>query len=494
MPPLADVPNLIPAMPEIFLALAAMGILMLGVFQRGHDGAAAVQVCRLANWLAIVALALTLLLVVTIAARAAGETFGGMFVVDRFALFFKVFVLIAAGLSLFIAQDYLERVGMARFEFAVLVLFATIGMMLMISANDLIALYLGLEMQSLALYVIASFHRDDVRSTEAGLKYFVLGALASGMLLYGASLVYGFAGTTSFTGLADVLGNIGGGMPSTGLIVGLVFVIAGLAFKVSAVPFHMWTPDVYEGSPTPVTAFFSVAPKLAAFALLLRLLVEPFGSLVEQWQQVIVFVSIASMALGGVAAIGQTDIKRLMAYSSIGHAGYALIGLAVGTPDGIRGTLIYLVIYVFMNIGTFACILAMRRRDQMVTRIDDLAGLGRSNPAMALALAVFMFSMAGIPPLAGFFGKLYVFLAAVDAGMYALAIIGVLTSVVAAFYYLRIVKLMYFDPVGEPLDRGVGREIGLVMGGAALLIALFFLYPEPLLRNAAAAASSLFGG
>ena len=492
--PVAELPDLIPAMPEIFLAVAAMGLLLLGVFQRDVDGAAAVQVSRMVQRLGLVALALTLMLVVTIAPRGAAAAFGDMFVVDNFALFFKVMVLIAAGLSLLMAQDFIERANMARFEFPVLVLFATLGMLLMISANDLIALYLGLEMQSLALYVIAAFHRDDVRSTEAGLKYFVLGALASGMLLYGASLVYGFAGSTNFDVLARIFVGLGGEAPATGLIVGLVFLIAGLAFKVSAVPFHMWTPDVYEGAPTPVTAFLSVAPKLAAMALLLRVLIEPFGSLVGQWQQIIIFVSIASMALGGFAAIGQSDLKRLMAYSSIGHVGYALIGLAVGTPEGVRGVLIYMVIYIFMNLGTFACILAMRRRDQPVSAISDLAGLGRSNPKMALALAIFMFSMAGIPPLAGFFGKLYIFLAAVEAEHYLLAVIGVLTSVVAAYYYIRIVKIMYFDPAGAPLDRGTRWEIGLVMAATGVIIGFFFLYPQPLLSSAGAAATSLFGG
>ncbi|MFO1154675.1 MAG: NADH-quinone oxidoreductase subunit NuoN [Rhodospirillales bacterium] len=492
--PLAELPDLIPAMPEIFLALTAMGLLLLGVFQREGDGTVVIATSRLVQRLGLAALALTLLLVVTIASRGAGVAFGDMFVVDSFALFFKVMVLIAAGFSLLMAQDFLERVKMARFEFTVLVLLATVGMLLMISANDLIALYLGLEMQSLALYVIAAFHRDDVRSTEAGLKYFVLGALASGMLLYGSSLIYGFAGTTNFDVLGRTFVGLSGQLPPTGVLVGLVFLIAGLAFKISAVPFHMWTPDVYEGAPTPVTAFFSVAPKLAAIALLLRVLFEPFGALVGQWQQIIIFASVASMTLGGFAAIGQSDLKRLMAYSSIGHVGYALVGVAAGTPEGVRGVLIYMVIYILMNLGTFACILSLRRRDQPVSAISDLAGLGRSNPKMALALAIFMFSMAGIPPLAGFFGKLYIFLAAVEAQQYLLAVIGVLTSVVAAFYYLRIVKIMYFDPVGEPLDRGTRWEIGLVMAVTGVIIGFFFIYPQPLLSSAAAAATSLFGG
>lgn len=491
---LAEMPNLIPAMPEIFLALAAMGLLLLGAFQQNSDPTMAIRNSRLAQRLGVVALLLTLLLVATIAAKAKGQSFGGMFVVDGFAVFFKIAILAAASLSLLVSQDYMEKERIARFEYPVLVLLSTLGMLMMVSANNLMSLYVGLELQSLALYVIAAFHRVDVRSTEAGLKYFVLGALASGMLLYGSSLVYGFTGTTSFDNITKVLLAGEGASPPAGVIVGLVFVLAGLAFKVAAVPFHMWTPDVYEGAPTPVTAFFSVAPKLAAVSLLVRVMVEPFGSLVGQWQQIIIFISLASMVLGGFAAMGQTNIKRLMAYSSIGHVGYALIGVAVGSKNGISGVLIYMVIYVLMNIGTFACIISMRRQGQVVTGIADLAGLSKVNPAMALALAIFMFSMAGIPPLAGFFGKLYIFRAAVEGGQYLLAIVGVLTSVVSAFYYIRIVKLMYFDQADEPLDRGMASEVGWVTVATALVIALFFIYPQPLLSSAARAATSLFGG
>lgn len=491
--PVAEVPDLVPAMPEIFLTLAAMALLMLGVFQRDGDAAALIRSNRLMLRLGTLALALTLLLVVTISARGALLSFGGMFVVDDYAIFFKVLVLLASALCLIISQEYLELRGIARFEYIVLLMLATTGMMLMVSANDFIALYLGLEMQSLALYVIASFHRDEVRSVEAGLKYFVLGALASGMLLYGISLLYGYSGTTGFIAFRGVLDGLQGALPPIGVIVGLVFVIAGLAFKVSAVPFHMWTPDVYEGAPTPVTAFFSLAPKFAAIALLLRVMMEPFGDLIVQWQQIIVFISIASMLLGAFAAIGQTNIKRLMAYSSIGHVGYALIGLAVGGQQGIRGVLIYMAIYLFMNLGAFTCILCMRRGQQMVEGIYDLAGLSRTNPMMALALAIFLFSLAGIPPLAGFFGKLYIFLAAVDGGLYTLAVIGVLSSVVGAYYYIRIVKVMYFDQLTEPLDRAFGPELRLVMVGTALVIVLFFLFPEPFLSSANVAAASLFG-
>jgi len=372
----------------------------------------------------------------------------------------------------------------------VLIVFATAGMLLMVSANDLVALYMGLELQSLSLYIIAAFQRDSIRSTEAGLKYFVLGALASGMLLYGASLIYGFTGTTRFSALAILFA--GGGEVPIGVIVGLVFLTAGLAFKVSAVPFHMWTPDVYEGAPTPVTAFFSVAPKIAAFALFLRVMFEPFGNLLDQWQQIVIFISIASMALGAFAAIAQTNIKRLMAYSSIGHVGYALIGLAAGSEAGVRGVLIYMAIYLAMNVGTFGCILAMRRQGRMVEGISDLAGLSRSHPMMALVMGVFMFSMAGVPPLAGFFGKLYVFLAAIEAQLYGLAVFGVLTSVVSAFYYLRIVKIMYFDEQADPFDRPVGREITLVLAATGVFTLFFFLYPSPLLSGAKVAAAALF--
>ena len=365
---------------------------------------------------------------------------------------------------------------------------------MMVSANDLISLYVGLEMQSLSLYVMAAFQRHDLRSTEAGLKYFVLGALASGMLLYGSSLVYGFAGTTSFEGLAGVLQGANAAHPSVGLVIGIVFILVGLAFKVSAVPFHMWTPDVYEGAPTPVTAFFSVAPKLAAIGLFVRVMIDPFGDLVAQWQQIVIFVSIASMALGGFVAINQTNIKRMMAYSSIGHVGYALIGLAVGNEVGVRGILIYMAIYVFMNLGTFACILCMRRGERMVEDIKDLTGLSKTHPMVAAAMAIFMFSMAGIPPLAGFFGKFYIFLAAIEAELYTLAVIGVLTSVVGAFYYLRIIKIMYFDDVTEELEHPIPRELGWVLLGTALVIVLFFVYPSPLLDAAGIAAAALFAG
>ena len=491
--PLAQVPDLIPILPELFLAIVIMALLMFGVFQKGGRKEIDINAFRIIFWLSVVSLVLVLLLVLALSGgRLVG--FGGLFVSDPFSGFCKVLVLTGSAATLIMAQQFLERHDMARFEYPVLVMFATLGMLMMISANDLISLYLGLEMQSLSLYVVAAFRRDDTRSAEAGLKYFVLGALASGMILYGASLIYGFSGSTNFDSLARILSHGGDHAAGLGVVFGIVFILAGLAFKVSAVPFHMWTPDVYEGAPTPVTAFFAVAPKIAALALFIRIMVGPFGDLAAQWQQIIVFVSVASMVLGAFAAINQRNIKRLMAYSSIGHVGYALIGLAVGNEAGVRGILIYLAIYLVMNVGTFACILAMRKGDRMVEDIDDLAGLGKTHPMLAAAMTLFMFSMAGIPPLAGFFGKLYVFLAAIEAELYGLAVIGVITSVVGAFYYLRIIRIMCFDDVDEPLDKPVDKEIGIIVTLAGLIIVLFFIYPGPVVTRAATAAASLFAG
>ena len=473
-------PAFLPALPELFLCGAALVLLMVGTYT-GRRAAG------LVNWLAVGAFAVTLAMVLS-SSFEVRVTFEGMFISDLFAVFMKTLVLVGGVATLVMSMPYMRREGMARFEFPILVVFATLGMLMMVSANDLIALYVGLELQSLSLYVIAAFKRDSVRSTEAGLKYFVLGALSSGLLLYGCSLIYGFTGTTSFEGLATVFH---GGERPIGVLVGSVFLLAGLAFKVSAVPFHMWTPDVYEGAPTPVTAFFAAAPKIAAIALLIRVLMGPMHELIGDWQQIIIAISIMSMALGAFAAIGQKNIKRLMAYSSIAHVGYALVGLATGSADGVRGVIVYMSIYMMMTLGTFACILAMRRKDRMIEQIDDLAGLSKSNPLMALALLIFMFSMAGIPPLAGFFGKLYVFLAAIESGLIGLAVIGVLTSVVGAFYYIRIVKVMYFDEAAEPFDRPVGRELMLVLAATAIFTMFFFAYPAPLVAGAEAAAAAL---
>jgi len=414
--------------------------------------------------------------------------FHDSFIVDPFARALKLLTLAGAAVALLMSIDYWRGAGGVKFEFPVLVLLATTGMLMMISANDLIALYVGLELQSLALYVVAAFQRDSARSSEAGLKYFVLGALSSGMLLYGASLVYGFTGSTDF---ADIAAAVQPSGANIGLIFGLVFLMAGFAFKISAVPFHMWTPDVYEGAPTPVTAFFAAAPKLAAMALTVRVLITAFPAVTAQWQQIVTFLAIASMALGSFAAIGQTNIKRLMAYSSIGQMGYALVGLAAGTTEGVQGVIIYLAIYLAMTLGTFACILAMRRNGRMVEDIDQLSGLSSTSPLMAFLLAMLLFSLAGIPPLAGFFAKFYVFLAAIRAGLYALAVIGVLLSVVGAYYYLRIVKIMYFDAPAERFEP-MDMPLAAVLGITGLFILLYFVYPAPLVAFAGAAAKSLF--
>ncbi len=476
-------PSLLPALPEILMAVGAMALLMLGVF-RGQPQS------RVVTQGALLVLLLTAALVL-LQGGARVETFAGGFVTDSFARYAKILILLGSGVMLIMAQGYLKRENMDRFEFPVLVLLATLGMMMMVSAGDLISLYMGLELQSLALYVLAAFKRDSQRATEAGLKYFVLGALASGMLLYGASLIYGFTGTVNFVKLAAFFGEAHG-QPGLGLIFGLVFLTAGLAFKISAVPFHMWTPDVYEGAPTPVTALLASAPKVAAMALFVRVMAQPLLGMSGQWQQIIVFISIASMALGAIAAIGQTNIKRLMAYSSIGHMGFALVGLAAGTEEGVQGVLIYMAIYVAMNFGVFGCIMAMRDKVGQLEGISDLAGLGRTNPMMALALALLMFSLAGIPPLAGFFAKFYVFLAAVHAGLYALAIIGVLASVIGAYYYLRIIKIMYFDEPAKVQEWPMNGPLRIIVAGSSLFSLLFFAYPMPVLMSAARAASSLF--
>ena len=468
------------ALPEIVLACSAMAILIFGVLRKGEN----TFICTM---LALAALVFTAMLVI---ASPLGGGYRGLFVVDGFARFMKLLILAGAALSAVLALDYNEKEGIGRFEFPVLILLSTVGMMVMCSTSSLMTLYLGLELQSLALYVLCAFARDDLRSSESGLKFFVLGALASGLILYGTSLAYGFAGTMQFGELARVLSSAQSASP--GLVVGVVFIVAGLAFKLSAVPFHMWTPDVYEGAPTPVTAFMSTAPKVAAIALMLRVLEMPFGQLLHQWSGLIVLVSIASMVLGSFAAIGQTNIKRLMAYSSIGHMGYALVGLAVGTAEGIRGVMIYMVTYVFMSAGVFAVLIAMRRRGRSLERIADLSGLARTDPGLALAMAIFMFSMAGIPPFSGFFGKLYVFLPAVQAGFWTLSVIGVLTSVVGAYYYLRVIKVMYFD-AAEPAFDPRSSSLGFVAGVGALVTALFFVFPAPLVAAAQSAARVLFG-
>jgi len=474
--------DLLPVLPEIVLALGAMALLMFGAFS-GQDSA------RVVNWLSILLLVVAGAVVVWLP-QGTLITFGGSFVVDQFARLLKLLALTGSATAILMSMDYFAARQQEKVEYAVLIVLSTAGMLMLISAADLIALYLGLELMSLALYVVAAIERDSVRATEAGLKYFVLGALSSGMLLYGASLIYGFTGTVSFAGIAKAAGQ-GTGTAGVGLVFGLVFLFAGFCFKVSAVPFHMWTPDVYEGAPTPVTAFFAAAPKVAGIAMFVRTTIVAFPEIVAQWQQIVVFVAIASMVLGAFAAIGQRNIKRLMAYSSIGHMGFALVGLAAGTAEGVQGVLVYMAVYVTMTLGTFACILSMRREGQLVEDIGDLAGLARTKPAMALFLAMLLFSLAGIPPLAGFFAKFYVFLAAIQAGLFTLAVVGVLASVVGAYYYLAIIKIMYFDDatsVFEPMPHA----LKLVLAVTGLFNLLFFVYPGPLVAAAAAAAKSLF--
>ena len=468
------------SMPEIILAVGALALLMIGVFSGDRS---APTVTGLAVAL-LIAAGLWLVL-----APGEGEAYGGAFLLDPFARFMKVVALIGSVTAMIMTVGHARSEQLDRFEFPVLMVLATLGMMLLISANDLLALYLGLELMSLALYVCAAINRDSLRSTESGLKYFVLGSLSSGMLLYGCSLVYGFTGNTGFDEIAAVLSSE---TRSLGLVFGLVFVLAGVCFKISAVPFHMWTPDVYEGAPTPVTAFFAAGPKVAAMAILVRVVSEAFSPIVADWQQILVFVSIASMLLGSFAAIGQRNIKRLMAYSSIGHMGFALVGLAAGTETGVSGVILYMLIYMVMTLGTFACIMAMRRKEgENVENVDDLAGLASTKPFMAVVLTALMFSMAGIPPLAGFFAKYFVFVAAIEAKLYALAIIGVLTSVVGAYYYLRIVKLMWFDEATGEFARIAG-ELRLVFGLSGLFVTAYVLFGGPVGNAANAAAKSFF--
>jgi len=470
--------SLLPVLPEIVLALGAMALLMLGAYRGGERSV------RIVTVLAIVLLVVTLVLELMLPAGRL-TTFGNSFVVDDYARFLKTVMLVASAMTLVISRGYLTN--QARiFEYSILVLLSSVGMMVLISATDLITLYLGYELMSLALYVVAASHRDNLKSTEAGLKYFVLGALSSGMMLYGASLIYGFTGTVEFAGIATAAKT-----GSIGVIFGIVFLLVGLCFKISVVPFHMWTPDVYEGAPTPVTAFFASAPKVAALAVLVRVLLTAFPNVTHDWQQIITFVAIASMALGSFAAIGQKNIKRLMAYSSIGHMGFALVGLAAGTAQGAQGVLIYAAIYVVMTFGSFSFILALKRNGKSFEQISDFAGLSRTNPYLAFMFAMLLFSLAGIPPLAGFFAKFYVFLAAIQAGLYPLAVIGVLTSVVGAFYYLAIIKVMYFEEAKGAVDPMTG-ELRTVLTLAGIFNLLYFAYPGPLVSAATAAAKSLF--
>jgi NADH-quinone oxidoreductase subunit N len=474
--------SLLLTLPELILTLASLALLMVAAFAGDRSA-------RLVTWLSVLSLAIAAFFIPGIRDQGA-IGFDGLFVADSFAAFSKILIYIAAGASMIAATGWFSRDGDYRAEYAILVLLSAIGMGLMVSAGDLLTLYVGLELLSLASYVLASFQRQDNRSAEAGLKYFVLGALASGILLYGTSLLYGFTGTTLFGGISASLAN---GV-STGELFGLVFVLAGIAFKVSAVPFHMWTPDVYEGAPTPVTAFFASAPKVAAMALLTRVAIEALGPATFEWRQIVIFMALASTILGGVAAIGQTNIKRLLAYSSINNIGFALIGLAAGTQEGVASVLFYMAVYVVMTLGTFFIVLKMRdEAGQPVESIASLSGLSRTRPGLALAMAMFMFSLAGIPPLMGFWPKFFVFNAAVEAHLTWLAAVGIATSVIGAYYYLKIIKIMYFDEVAPAFERrGFGVESALILAAALFVSPLGYLLIGPLDLVSQNAARALF--
>jgi NADH-quinone oxidoreductase subunit N len=472
-----------PLLPEILLAIVGMSLLMVGVFSGDRI---AKPMCY------AVAVSLIGALFVGFVAPA-GPAFGGLFVADKLASFAKTLIVIGAAATAIMAAGRsvaADGVGPMRFEQPVLMLFAALGMMLMVSANDLISLYIGLELQSLSLYVLAAIRRDSLRATEAGLKYFVLGALSSGMLLYGAGLIYGYTGSTGFDAIHSRVLDMG--QPSLGLVVGIVFLLAGLAFKVSAAPFHMWVPDVYEGSDTPITAFFAAAPKAAALALFARVMSDPLSGADQAWGQIVSVIAGLSVVIGALGALAQRNIKRLLAYSSIGHVGFALIGLAAASEAGVRSLLIYSAVYLFMTLAAFACVMAMRRGGRGVETIDDLAGASRTHPMMAFGLAAVMFSMAGIPPLAGFFGKLYVLGAAVESGLYLLAVVGVLASVVSCFYYIRIIKLMYFDEATDALDGPMPKDLGIVLAIASIVILFFIVLPGPIVSQASLAAQELF--
>ena len=454
--------------PELFLITSIMILLMIGVFYKNSF--------NLIYKLSVITLLATFILLFNHSIDTSTRLFNNSYTIDYFSLFMKVLTLIACIFVMLSSFDYIKLIGINKIEYPILILSATLGMMIMISSYDLIVFYMGLELQSLSLYVLASFNRDNYRSSEAGLKYFVLGALSSGLLLYGCSLIYGFSGSTNFDLIAQNMDQL-----NTGSIFGIVFILVGLAFKVSAVPFHMWAPDVYEGSPTSVTTFFAIVPKVAALTVFIRFLYVPFINVIGQWQMIIIFISLASMILGAVAAIGQTNIKRLMAYSSIGHMGYALAGLATGSNEGIQGTVIYLSIYLLMNLGIFSCIFMMRRKDIFYEDIQDLSGLSKNHPIISFCLLVLLFSLAGIPPLAGFFAKFYIFMAVIKAEMYTLAIMGLITTVISAFYYLRIIKIIYFDESKEmfEIDQNFGLRISLAL--STIIILVYFIYPSLLI-------------
>ena len=453
-------------LPELFLSLAIMSLLMVGAFIK--------KSFKLVYLLTIFSLIFAIILLLNQPSEII-KIFNESYIIDRLSIFMKVLTLLFCLFVLLSSKDYVKSISIDKIEYPIIILASTLGMILMISSYDLIVFYLGLELQSLGLYILSSFRRDDEKSTEAGLKYFVLSALASGLLLYGCSLIYGFTGSTNFEVISA---NLDGS--NTGAVFGIVFIIVGLAFKVSAVPFHMWTPDVYEGSPTSVTSFFALVPKIAALAVFIRFMYVPFINVINQWQIIIVFLSIASMILGAVAAIGQNNIKRLMAYSSISHMGYALAGLATGTNAGIQSTIIYLTIYLVMNLGAFGCIFMMKRENVFYENINELSGLSKNHPVLSLSFLIILFSLAGIPPLAGFFAKFYVFMSVIEVKMYALAVIGLVTTVVSAFYYLRIIKVIYFDKPKKPFEKCYdwGLKISLIL--SSILILIYFVHPSVL--------------
>ena len=460
--------TLIFILPELFLSLVIMSLLMIGVFIK--------KSFKLVNLLTILSLIFAVILVINQPSEV-NIIFNQSYIIDRLSIFMKVLTLLFCMFVLLLSKDYIKSNGIDKIEYPILILSATLGMILMISSYDLILFYLGLELQSLSLYILASFMRENERSTEAGLKYFVLSALASGLLLYGCSLIYGFTGSTNFEIISINLTE-----SNTGAIFGIVFVIVALAFKISAVPFHMWTPDVYEGSPTSVTSFFALVPKIAAISVFIRFMYSPFINLIDQWQTIIIFLSIASMVLGAVSAIGQNNIKRLMAYSTIGHMGYALAGLATGTQGGVHSTISYLTIYLVMNLGAFGCIFMMKRENIFYENISDLSGLSKNHPTLAFSFLIILFSLAGIPPLAGFFAKFYIFMSVIEVKMYVLATIGLLTTVISAFYYLRIIKVIYFDEPKKPFDKNYdwGLKGSLIL--SSLLILTYFIYPSILTK------------
>lgn len=473
-------------MPEAFILVTAMVLLLAGAFM-GSRSALGITL------LSVLVLVIALNLLAPSLGAASREAFDGLFITNSFTQYVKLMILVSSSLVLLLGKAWLRHDHMQKFEFPVLILFATAGTMVMVSANDLLSLYMGLELSALSLYVLAAFDRDNPKSAEAGIKYLVLGALASGMLLFGASLVYGYTGTTNFATLSTLFTSSGETpVPiAHGAIIGMVLIAVGFCFKISAVPFHMWTPDVYQGAPTVVTMFFATAPKIAAMAVFIRILMGPFAEMLPDWRVILQITAVASMVVGALGAMTQTSIKRLLAYGSIGHIGYALVGVAAGTEEGIKAVLIYLTLYLFMAIGTFGFVLLMRRHGEQVEELSDLSGLASLRPRPALFMLIMMFSMAGIPPFSGFFGKMFIFLSAIESGLYTLAIVGVLTSVIAAYYYLKVVKIIYFDPVKEPMDRYIPLVAGVALTICALVTALFFLYPTPILNAATLAAGAL---